>query len=128
MVRFGAAAGILAAAAPSRSRSITLDSPVVTVGLRSSIRPTRSRRRRGLEEAISIGGSGVPAARPSTWWKQLGGSLTRPARLNPRRTSLADPAFSTCGSNPSLLSRTDPGDLLLSLEGLVTTLQMAESA
>src|ERR1017187_10717294 len=61
MVRFGAAAGIPPATAFSRSRSTTLDSPVVTAGLRSSVRPTRSRRRRGLEEAISSGGSGVPA-------------------------------------------------------------------
>src|ERR1035437_2340794 len=90
-VRFGAAAGILAAAAPSRSRSITLDSSVVTMGLQSSIKPTRSRRSRGREEAISPGGSSVQDARLSTWWKQPDGSLTRPARLNPRRTSLVDP-------------------------------------
>src|ERR1035438_2787381 len=80
--RFGAAAAILAATTPSRSRA--------TARLRSSIRTTRSRRSRGREkagealpeEATSLGGSGVQAARLSTWWKRPGGSLTRPARLN----------------------------------------------
>jgi len=80
MVRSGAAAAILVATALSRSRSITLDSPVVTVGLRSSIRPTRSRLSPGV--VISLGGSRVHAARLSTWWKQPGGSLTLPTRLN----------------------------------------------
>src|ERR1035437_6622375 len=136
MVRFGAAAGILAAAAPSRSRSITLDSPVVTVGLRSSIKRTRSRRSRDREEATSLGGLSVQAARPFTWWKHPGGSLTLPTRLNrlqpravrpigspedgPSRpadsgrralTSLPDPALNACESEPHLLSKTDPGGL-----------------
>src|ERR1039458_10345225 len=103
------------------------------------------------EEATSLGGSSVQAARLSTWWKRPGGSLSRPARLNPRQrrsfrtiglpenrpscpgnsgrlrsfNQFGRSAFSTCGSNPSLLSRTDPGGLLLSLEGLVTAYQMA---
>src|SRR5450756_2857938 len=84
MVRFGAAAGIPPATASSRSRSITLDNPVVTVGLRSSVRATRSRRSQGRveagkalpEEAISPGGSSVQAVRLSTWWRRPGGSLT----------------------------------------------------
>src|ERR1039458_5930902 len=131
MVRSGAAAAILAAAAPSRSRSITLDSPVVTVGLRSSIRPTRSRLSPAV--VISLGGSSVQAARLSTWWKQPDGSLTRPALLNPLQprsfrpigstengpscpgnsgrlrslTSLPDPALNACESEPHLLSKTD---------------------
>src|ERR1019366_34813 len=138
MVRFGAAAGILTAAGLSRSRSITLDSPVVTVGLRSSIRPTRSRRSRGQEEATSPGGSSVRDPRLSTWWKQPGGSATRPAGLNPPQpravrpigppeigpsclgnsgrlrslTSLPDPALNACESEPHLLSKTDPGGLV----------------
>jgi hypothetical protein len=93
MVRFGAAAGIPPATAFSRSRSITLDNPVVTVGLRSSVRATRSRRSQGRveagealpEEAISPGGSSVQAVRLSTWWRRPGDSLTLTARLNPRQ-------------------------------------------
>jgi hypothetical protein len=98
MVHFGVAAGILAATAPSRSRSIARDNPVVTARLRSSGRPTRSRRSPVAvgevlpEEATSLGGSSVHAARLSTWWKQPGGSLTRPPQLNPRRRRTACPS------------------------------------
>jgi ssDNA-binding Zn-finger/Zn-ribbon topoisomerase 1 len=56
--------------------------PVVTARLRSSIKRTRSRRSRDREEATSLGGLSVQAARPFTWWKQPGGSLTLPTRLN----------------------------------------------
>ena len=44
------------------------------------------------EEATSLGGSSVRAARPSTWWKQPGGSLTRPQQLNSRRRRTASPS------------------------------------
>ena len=64
--------------------------PVVTARLRSSIKRTRSRRSRDREEAgealpeeaTSLGGLSVQAAWPFTWWKQPGGSLTLPTRLN----------------------------------------------
>ena len=132
---FWAAAGILTAAGLSRSRSITLDSPAVTAGLRSSVRPTPSRRSPAV--VTSRGGSNAQAAKRSTWWKQPDGSLTRPALLNPlqprpfrpigspetrpscpgnSRTASAvnqfgGSAFSACVSDPHLLSKTDPGGL-----------------
>jgi len=83
MVRFGAAAAIPVATGPSRSRSITRDSLVVTVGLRSSVGPIPSCQRRGRVEATSLGGSSVQPARLFTWWKRPGSSLTRPALLGP---------------------------------------------
>ena len=135
--RFGAAAAILAATTPSRSRA--------TARLRSSIKPTRSRRSRGREkagealpeEATSLGGSNALDARRSIWWKQPGGCSTRPAPLNPRQrrtfrptgppengpsclgnsgrprslTNLTDPPVGTRESDPHLLSKTDPGNL-----------------
>jgi hypothetical protein len=90
MVRSGAPAGTLAATAPSRSGSTARDNPVVTARLRSSIRTTRSHRSQGRveagealpEEATSLGGSSVQAARLSTWWKRPGGSLALTARLS----------------------------------------------
>jgi len=89
MVRFGDAHVILSVAGLGRSRLITRDSPVVTVGLRSSVGPIPSCRSPVVvgeappEEATSLGGSGVQPTRPFTWWKQPGGSLMRPAPLNP---------------------------------------------
>jgi len=89
MVRFGVAAAIPVATALNRSRSITWDNPVVTVGLRSSVGPIPNHRSPVAagealpEEATSLGGSSVQPARLFTWWKRPGSSLTRPALLGP---------------------------------------------
>ena len=64
--------------------------PAATARLRSSIRTTRSHRSQGRveagealpEEATSLDGSSIQAARLSTWWRRPGGSLTLTARLN----------------------------------------------
>src|ERR1017187_2742542 len=69
--------------------------PAATARLRSSIRTTRSHRSQGRveagealpEEATSLSGSSVQAARLSTWWKRPRGPLAltaRPSHLQPQ--------------------------------------------
>src|ERR1035441_2326175 len=96
-----------------------------TARLRSSIKPTRSRRSRGREkagealpeEATSLGGSNALDARRSIWWKQPGGCSTRPAPLNPRQRRTFRPTgppengpscLGNSGRPRSLTNLTDP--------------------
>src|ERR1022692_4877104 len=99
MVHFGAAADILSVVGPGRLRSITRDSRVVTVALRSSVRPIPNRRRRRPVVATSPGGSSAQAAERPTWWQRAGGTLTWPAQLNAWRP-LSFRSISNSGAAP----------------------------
>src|ERR1017187_4784465 len=90
MVRFWAAATIRVATTPSRSRSTARDTLPPPPGSGPPSEPREAHRSQGRveagealpEEATSLGGSRVQAARLSTWWKRPGGPLALTARLS----------------------------------------------